>query len=86
MLVEPVGFVKELRHLLYLIDDNLANRLTRGELAAKQLGIVEVAAELFRFKKIDPQRMRVGRPQESSLARLPRPPKKESLGPWRWEL
>src|SRR5713226_4811406 len=79
MLVEPMGFVEERGYLLPFIDDDLADRITCSNLAAEQLGIMEVAAKLFRFEKIDPQRVRVSCLEERSFTRLPGPPKKESL-------
>lgn len=68
-----------------LVDHDLPAR-SRGlslDLLPKQLGPCDITPELLGLEQIDPAVVAVGLPQERALARLPRPPEKEGLGPRR---
>src|SRR6266542_1626158 len=79
ILVQPVGFVEQLRNLLHLVDNYLEYGLVSFELGSKQLGVVKIAAEFLGFEQVYPQRVRIGRGQQRGFARLPGAPQKKGL-------
>ena len=79
ILVQPVGFVEQLRNFLHLVDNYLAYGLVSFELGSKQLGAVKIAAKFLGFEQVYPKRVRIGRGQQRGFARLPRTPQKKRL-------
>jgi hypothetical protein len=79
VLEQPMHLVQDLRHLLDFIDHHLSNGWSGCQLLAQPFRILQVAAILFRFEQIDPERVRVRLPEQRGLSGLARAPEKERL-------
>ena len=76
-----MDLVKKLGHLLHFVDHDLANRVARRELFPEPFGVLQIAAELIRLEKVDPECVRISRPKQRGFACLPGPPEKKGLTP-----
>ena len=86
ILVQPVGFIEQLRNLLHLVDHYLADGLLSGELGSEQFRVVQIAAKFLGFEQVYPQSVRISGSQQCGLTGLTGSPKEKGSPCRAWEV
>ena len=79
ILVQPVGFIEQLRNFLHLVDNYLTYRLLGGKLGSEQFRVVKIAAKLLGFEQIYPKSVRISGSQQCGFTCLTGSPKEKGL-------